>query len=173
MADGGHQQADCSVETAPLRVMLAGPRHVVNKDATGQLLPPIWWAPLKTGACKTFRSRIITRSQNNRSQNCYLKMWNPKSVTLGSQINTQPRYHAAGSTESGECDAEFARCPICGLAPRRAAAPVARRLLLARRGAILQPPSTYREGGKMIMRCGSAQYSTPPLSNPNKNYTTL
>ena len=31
----------------------------------------------------------------------------------------------------------------------------------------------YREGGKMIMRYGTAQYSTPPLSNPNKNYTTL
>jgi hypothetical protein len=35
------------------------------------------------------------------------------------------------------------------------------------------PRNYYREGGKMIMRCGTAQYSTPPLSNPNKNYTTL
>ena len=35
-------------------------------------------------------------------------------------------------------------------------------------------PAAYREGRKMTMRCGSAQFSTPaPLSNPNKNYTTL
>ena len=31
----------------------------------------------------------------------------------------------------------------------------------------------YREGGVMIMRYGTAQYSTSPISNPNKNYTTL
>ena len=29
-------------------------------------------------------------------------------------------------------------------------------------------PPGYREGRKMIMRCGTAQYSTPPLSNPKK-----
>ena len=31
----------------------------------------------------------------------------------------------------------------------------------------------YRAGRQMIMRCGTAQYSTPPLSNPKKKYTTL
>ena len=37
----------------------------------------------------------------------------------------------------------------------------------------ISPNPPYREGGVMIMRYGTAQYSTPPLSNPNKNYTTL
>ena len=70
--------------------MLAGPRHVVNKDATGQLLPPIWWTACQTGACKTFRIRHIIKL---RSQNRYINFWDPKipkSRTLRSQKNTQP-----------------------------------------------------------------------------------
>ena len=62
VAVGGHQQADCFVETAPLRVMLAGPRHVVNKDATGQLLPPIWWKSLNELASTTTKLMVVLRS---------------------------------------------------------------------------------------------------------------
>ena len=123
VAVGGHQQADCFVETAPLRVMLAGPRHVVNKDATGQLLPPIWWKSLNELASTTTKLMVVLRSickktfsSWNQNANLKLDLFPSKidlKMTLG-KIDLRPwenRSQNSPQLVPGGNPVGFGHCP--------------------------------------------------------------